>query len=268
MASWACLGARVGESADLAKATRDQVLGLLDVTTGENLVTRSTDISTNTHESYYKEVMRLFDFMNVVIRRSMINGLDTKVEKSRKQMKERKNRAKKIRGVKKLGANAILVVSLAVCKAGASVKKVPLYKGAPTNHVADLNMNLMAKQDLKELGFVREQNAEASEKEIEVTNASGNTLPGSQSKLQRKGLLADRLSVWKATRKPKPDALLDEKTETIMTHIDSRLSKVSKSERPPEMREALFKEVFGNDKRGRVRTYGTGTSRTDVFGHG
>jgi len=29
------------------------------------------------------------------------NGLETKVEKSRKQMKERKNRAKKIRGVKK-----------------------------------------------------------------------------------------------------------------------------------------------------------------------
>lgn len=31
----------------------------------------------------------------------MQNGLDTKVEKSRKQLKERKNRAKKIRGVKK-----------------------------------------------------------------------------------------------------------------------------------------------------------------------
>lgn len=30
------------------------------------------------------------------------NGLDTKVEKSRKQMKERKNRAKKIRGIKKV----------------------------------------------------------------------------------------------------------------------------------------------------------------------
>lgn len=27
-----------------------------------------------------------------------------------------------------LGANAILAVSLAVCKAGASVKKIPLYK--------------------------------------------------------------------------------------------------------------------------------------------
>ncbi|KAK9159722.1 hypothetical protein Syun_006063 [Stephania yunnanensis] len=40
-----------------------------------------------------------------------------------------------------------------------------------------MQRNLMAKQDLKELGFVREQNAEASEKEIEVTNASGNTLP-------------------------------------------------------------------------------------------
>ncbi|KAF5191342.1 40S ribosomal protein S24 [Thalictrum thalictroides] len=32
------------------------------------------------------------------------NGLDTKVEKSRKQMKERKNRALKIRGVKKTKA--------------------------------------------------------------------------------------------------------------------------------------------------------------------
>lgn len=32
------------------------------------------------------------------------NGLDTKVEKSRKQIKERKNRAKKIRGVKKTKA--------------------------------------------------------------------------------------------------------------------------------------------------------------------
>ncbi|CAJ2628576.1 unnamed protein product [Trifolium pratense] len=32
------------------------------------------------------------------------NGLDTKVEKSRKQMKERKNRSKKIRGVKKTKA--------------------------------------------------------------------------------------------------------------------------------------------------------------------
>jgi len=33
------------------------------------------------------------------------NGLATKVEKSRKQMKERKNRAKKIRGVKKTKAS-------------------------------------------------------------------------------------------------------------------------------------------------------------------
>ncbi|KAK1428298.1 hypothetical protein QVD17_17129 [Tagetes erecta] len=32
------------------------------------------------------------------------NGLDTKVEKSRKQLKERKNKAKKIRGVKKTKA--------------------------------------------------------------------------------------------------------------------------------------------------------------------
>ncbi|KAI5060525.1 hypothetical protein GOP47_0024945 [Adiantum capillus-veneris] len=35
------------------------------------------------------------------------NGLATKVEKSRKQMKERKNRAKKIRGVKKSKAGDV-----------------------------------------------------------------------------------------------------------------------------------------------------------------
>ena len=33
------------------------------------------------------------------------NGLDTKVERSRKQLKERKNRAKKIRGVKKVNSS-------------------------------------------------------------------------------------------------------------------------------------------------------------------
>ena len=33
---------------------------------------------------------------------SMQNGLDTKIEKSRKQLKERKNRSKKICGVKKV----------------------------------------------------------------------------------------------------------------------------------------------------------------------
>lgn len=36
------------------------------------------------------------------------NGLDTKIEKSRKQLKERKNRAKKIRGVKKVRELLIL----------------------------------------------------------------------------------------------------------------------------------------------------------------
>ncbi|KAK9163224.1 hypothetical protein Syun_004126 [Stephania yunnanensis] len=43
--------------------------------------------------------------------------------------------------VSKLGANVILVVFIAVCKVGASMKKVPLYKGAPTNHVADFEQD-------------------------------------------------------------------------------------------------------------------------------
>lgn len=42
----------------------------------------------------------------------MQNGLDTKVEKSRKQLKERKNRAKKIRGVKKVSPQLELFLVL------------------------------------------------------------------------------------------------------------------------------------------------------------
>ncbi|KAK9083651.1 hypothetical protein Scep_030122 [Stephania cephalantha] len=40
MATWACLGALVRDSADSASAARDQVLGQLDVTTSGNLVTQ------------------------------------------------------------------------------------------------------------------------------------------------------------------------------------------------------------------------------------
>nr|ACG30451.1 40S ribosomal protein S24 [Zea mays] len=47
-----------------------------------------------------KDPNTIFVFKYRLIR----NGLATKVEKSRKQMKERKNRAKKIRGVKKTKA--------------------------------------------------------------------------------------------------------------------------------------------------------------------
>lgn len=49
--------------------------------------------------------MRIFSlFLSLTLKACEFvqNGLDTKVEKSRKQMKERKNRAKKIRGVKKV----------------------------------------------------------------------------------------------------------------------------------------------------------------------
>ncbi|KAK9134502.1 hypothetical protein Syun_013832 [Stephania yunnanensis] len=57
----------------------------------------------------------------------------------------------------KLGVNAILAVSLAVCKAGASVKKVPLYKGAPTNHVADFEQDESDSDSDKQLKLVHPQ---------------------------------------------------------------------------------------------------------------
>ena len=46
---------------------------------------------------------------------SLQNGLATKVEKSRKQMKERKNRAKKIRGVKKVKYKLAIAMFMSTC---------------------------------------------------------------------------------------------------------------------------------------------------------
>jgi hypothetical protein len=43
------------------------------------------------------------------------NGLATKVEKSRKQMKERRNRAKKIRGVKKVMFSLMVTTHCFLC---------------------------------------------------------------------------------------------------------------------------------------------------------
>ncbi len=43
------------------------------------------------------------------------NGLATKVEKSRKQMKERRNRAKKIRGVKKVIFSLMVTTHCFLC---------------------------------------------------------------------------------------------------------------------------------------------------------
>jgi hypothetical protein len=51
--------------------------------------------------SHYAELILFYTVLNKYYL-SWQNGLDTKVEKSRKQLKERKNRAKKIRGVKKV----------------------------------------------------------------------------------------------------------------------------------------------------------------------
>ncbi|KAK9150279.1 hypothetical protein Syun_008588 [Stephania yunnanensis] len=132
---------------------------------------------------------------------AVTNGLDTKVEKSRKQMKERKNRAKKIRGVKKLGANAILVVSLAVCKAGASVKKVPLCKGAPTNHVADFE---------HVDSFLRSTSNAVSRGE----DGAFDILLGKTTMFPRNILLAHDVPVYKAVQKPRG----------IYSHISSSIS--------------------------------------------
>ncbi|KAK9087629.1 hypothetical protein Syun_030023 [Stephania yunnanensis] len=55
------------------------------------------------HNTLNFKILALLPWLITCFHYKKNNGLDTKVQKSRKQMKERKNRAKKIRGVKKDG---------------------------------------------------------------------------------------------------------------------------------------------------------------------
>ena len=48
--------------------------------------------------------------------------------------------------------------------------------------------------------------------------------------------------------------------------LQNELAKVPESEQTPKIREKIFKEVMGEEKRGRVLTYGHGPSFKDVFG--
>lgn len=76
-----------------------------------------------------KGVLKAVDNVNKIIASAVV-GMDcTKQEEIDKKMLELDGTENK----SKLGANAILAVSMAACKAGASAKGVPLYK-----HIADL----------------------------------------------------------------------------------------------------------------------------------
>ncbi|KAK9135882.1 hypothetical protein Syun_015212 [Stephania yunnanensis] len=56
MATWACLGARVGDSADLASTARDQVLGQFDTTTGGNLIKPNFTLTASlVHTSHFTQ---------------------------------------------------------------------------------------------------------------------------------------------------------------------------------------------------------------------
>ncbi|KAL2236485.1 UNVERIFIED_CONTAM: 40S ribosomal protein S18 [Sesamum indicum] len=110
------------------------------------------------------------------------NGLDTKVEKSRKQMKERKNRAKKIRGVKKwdsddgekvmsnlqtggsIGANVIEVFARNLFPTeseAAARRRIPAFSAA---RFGTLAMSLVANEDFQHILRVQNTNVDGKQK--------------------------------------------------------------------------------------------------------
>ncbi|KAK1272354.1 Enolase [Acorus gramineus] len=85
-----------------------------------------------------KGVLKAVDNVNSIIAPALIGKDPTQQTEIDKYMVQQLDGTQNEWGwcKQKLGANAILAVSLAVCKAGASVKKIPLYK-----HIANLSGN-------------------------------------------------------------------------------------------------------------------------------
>ncbi|KAK9158314.1 hypothetical protein Scep_004888 [Stephania cephalantha] len=85
-------------------------------------------------------------------------------------------------------------------------------------------------------------------------------------KRENKGLPTDRASVWLTAYYKRAGARSNEDTKEFALRLQNELSQIPESEQTAEVREKIFKKVIGDEKRGRVLTYGHGPSFKDVFG--
>ncbi|KAH7860451.1 hypothetical protein Vadar_013579 [Vaccinium darrowii] len=76
----------------------------------------------------------------------------------------------------------------------------------------------------------------------------------------------DRIEVFEKTDTNKDGNPVDKDSATAMARLKEGLSQVPESLRSPAFKEQVFTEVLGQDKNGRVRTYGNGPCPSQVFG--
>ncbi|KAH7861409.1 hypothetical protein Vadar_025779 [Vaccinium darrowii] len=76
----------------------------------------------------------------------------------------------------------------------------------------------------------------------------------------------DRIEVFEKTHTNKDGNPVDKDSATAMARLKEGLSQVPESLRSPTFKEQVFTEVLGQDKNGRVCTYGNGPCPSQMFG--
>ncbi|KAH7845113.1 hypothetical protein Vadar_033102 [Vaccinium darrowii] len=76
----------------------------------------------------------------------------------------------------------------------------------------------------------------------------------------------DRIAVFEKTHTKSDGNPVDKASEAAIVRLKEGMSQVPESLQSPTFKEEVFREVLGQDKHGRVRTYGLGACPSQVFG--
>ncbi|XXG75034.1 hypothetical protein AAC387_Pa07g3625 [Persea americana] len=74
----------------------------------------------------------------------------------------------------------------------------------------------------------------------------------------------DQIEMFRMTHARRDGQLVDQASEDVM--LNESLSQQPESSQNSTTREAIFPQVMGEDRRGRVRTFGLGVTHSDIYG--
>ncbi|XXG79647.1 hypothetical protein AAC387_Pa09g0675 [Persea americana] len=80
------------------------------------------------------------------------------------------------------------------------------------------------------------------------------------------GQAPDRIEMFRMTHTCRDGQLVDQASEDVMRQLNESLSQQPESSQNSMTREAIFTQVMGEDRRGRVRTFGLGVTPSDIYG--
>ncbi|XXG46811.1 hypothetical protein AAC387_Pa02g1559 [Persea americana] len=80
------------------------------------------------------------------------------------------------------------------------------------------------------------------------------------------GQAPDRIEVFPITHTCRDGRLVDQASEDLLLQLNERLSQQPESSQNSTTRDNIFTQVMGEDRHGRVRTFGLGVTPSDIYG--